>query len=67
MENLLSKFSAVAEFKRNLISERTQSGLEGARRNKLLGRPKGCNPEDIEKYQYAKYLYDNKNIPIENS
>ena len=35
-------FGAVAEFERNLISERTKAGIEGARRRKkLIGRPKG--------------------------
>lgn len=65
---IIQIFGAVAEFERNLISERTKSGLEGARRrNKLIGRPKGSSAESIEKYQYAKHLYDNKNIPIEKA
>ena len=62
---LLQIFAAVAEFERNLISERTKVGLNNARkRNKLLGRPSGSKKETIEKYHFAKYLYDNKNIPI---
>lgn len=61
-------FGAVAEFERNLISERTKFGLEGARRrNKLLGRPTGASKKTLEKYQYAKHLYDNKNIPIDKA
>lgn len=65
---IIQIFGAVAEFERNLISERTKSGLEGARRrNKLLGRPKGSSAKSIEKYQYAKHLYDNKNVPIEKA
>src|SRR5690606_2275759 len=37
---IIQIFGAVAEFERNLISERTKTGLEGARRrNKHLGRP----------------------------
>ena len=65
---IIQIFGAVAEFERNLISERTKSGLEGARRrNKLLGRPKGSSKESIDKYQYAKHLYDNKNMPIEKA
>lgn len=65
---IIQIFGAVAEFERNLISERTKSGLEGARRrNKLLGRPKGSSTKSIEKYQFAKHLYDNKNIPIEKA
>lgn len=63
---LLQIFAAVAEFERNLISERTKVGLNNARkRKKLLGRPKGFKKVTIEKYQYAKHLYENKNLPIE--
>ncbi len=62
---LLHIFSAVAEFERNLISERTKVGLVNARnRKKLLGRPAGAKKETIDKYQFAKHLYDNKNTPI---
>lgn len=65
---IIQIFGAVAEFERNLISERTKTGLEGARkRKKLLGRPKGSSPSSIEKYQYAKHLYDNKNISIDKA
>ena len=62
---LLQIFAAVAEFERNLISERTKVGLNNARkRKKLLGRPAGSKKETIEKYHYAKHLYDNQNLPI---
>lgn len=65
---LIQIFGAVAEFERNLISERTKAGLDGARRrNKFLGRPKGATKESLEKYQYAKHLYENKNIPIDKA
>ncbi|AZI22524.1 recombinase family protein [Chryseobacterium taklimakanense] len=65
---LIQIFGTVAEFERNLISERTKTGLEGARRrNKFLGRPKGASKESLEKYQYAKHLYENKNIPIDKA
>lgn len=65
---IIQIFGAVAEFERNLISERTKFGLQGARkRKKLLGRPKGASTASIEKYQFAKHLYDNKNIPIEKA
>lgn len=65
---IIQIFGAVAEFERNLISERTEAGLEGARRrNKLLGRPKGASKESVERYQYAKHLYDNKGISIEKA
>ena len=65
---LLQIFAAVAEFERNLISERTKVGLDNARRrNKLLGRPKGPKPETLEKYQFVKHLYENKNIAIDKA
>ncbi len=63
---LLQIFASVAEFEKNLISERTKVGLENARRRKkLLGRPKGAKKETVEKYEYAKHLYDNQDTPIE--
>ena len=34
------------------------------KRKKLLGRPAGSKKETIDKYQYAKHLYDNQNTPI---
>ncbi|MCT4306161.1 recombinase family protein [Elizabethkingia anophelis] len=65
---IIQIFGAVAEFERNLISERTKVGLEGARkRKKLLGRPSGASKESLEKYQYAKHLYDNKNMSIDKA
>jgi len=65
---IIQIFGAVAEFERNLISERTRLGLEGARkRKKLLGRPIGASKESLEKYQYAKHLYDNKNMSIDKA
>lgn len=65
---ILQIFGAVAEFERNLISERTKLGLTNARkRKKLLGRPKGVKSETIEKYNYAQHLYEIKNIPIDKA
>ncbi|MCT3806519.1 recombinase family protein [Elizabethkingia anophelis] len=65
---IIQVFGAVAEFERNLISERTKTGLEGARkRKKLLGRPVGASKESLDKYQYARHLYDNKNISIDKA
>lgn len=65
---LLQIFSAVAEFERNLISERTKLGLKNARkRKKILGRPKGIKAETKEKYEYAKHLYENKLYSIEKA
>ncbi|MDR2954636.1 MAG: recombinase family protein [Prevotella sp.] len=65
---LLQIFGAVAEFERNLISERTKIGLAGARqRKKLLGRPEGAKKETLEKYHYVQHLYETKNIPIDKA
>jgi DNA invertase Pin-like site-specific DNA recombinase len=62
---LLQIFASVAEFERNLISERTKVGLVNARnRKKLLGRPKGTSNAVKEKYNFAKHLYDNLDVPI---
>ncbi len=61
-------FGAVAEFERNLISERTKIGLEGARRRKKhLGRPKGPKKESVDKYYFAKHLYDKRNLTIDEA
>lgn len=65
---LLQIFGAVAEFERNLISERTKLGLKNARqRKKHLGRPKGPKKESLEKYEYAQHLYENKDAPIDKA
>lgn len=41
-------FSALAEFERDLIRERTMAGLRAARaRGRLGGRPKGMSPEKV--------------------
>lgn len=62
---LLQIFASVAEFERNLISERTKAGLVNARkRKKHLGRPKGPKEETLEKYTYANHLYKNMDVPI---
>lgn len=43
-------FSALAEFERNLIRERTMAGLRAARaRGKTGGRPSALSHEDVEK------------------
>ncbi|WP_229797140.1 recombinase family protein [Arenibacter certesii] len=58
---LLQIFATVAEFERNLISERTKVGFNNARkRNELLGRPTDSKQETIEKYHFAKHLYENQ-------
>lgn len=43
-------FSALAEFERDLIKERTQAGLKAARaRGRLGGRPPALSPSEIKK------------------
>lgn len=55
-------FSALAEFERNLIQERTQAGLAAARaRGRTGGRPKSL---DKEKRALAVRLYNEKELPI---
>lgn len=55
-------FSALAEFERNLIQERTQAGLFAARaRGRKGGRPKRL---DKEKRDLAVRLYNEKELPI---
>ena len=52
---LLQIFASVAEFERNLISERTKVGLVNARnRKKLLGRPKGTSNAGKGEIQFCK-------------
>ncbi len=44
--------AAVAQFERDLLIERTQSGLQRAKRDgKVLGRPKAAKAEKAEKAQ----------------
>lgn len=62
---LLQIFGAVAEFERNLIAERTKSGLAAARARKIhLGRPTGSKESSLAKYEFANHLYNNKGITI---
>ncbi len=65
---LLQVFAAVAEFERELISERTKVGLDNARRrNKLLGRPRGPKQGTIERYHYARHLYEDRGVSIDKA
>ncbi|EAI4327116.1 recombinase family protein [Campylobacter upsaliensis] len=62
---LLSFYAYIAEYEREMISERTKTGLKAAReKGKILGRPKGTlksiYDKDIEK---IKTLLD-KDLPI---
>jgi DNA invertase Pin-like site-specific DNA recombinase len=53
LKMLLTIFAGIAQFERDLTSERTKEGILAARkRGKLLGGPKA----DEEKIQYALYL-----------
>jgi len=45
-------FGALAEFKRDLIRERTHAGLAAARaRGRLFGRPKALSPQQVQQLQ----------------
>jgi DNA invertase Pin-like site-specific DNA recombinase len=55
-------FGALAEFERNLISERTNAGLMAARqRGRIGGRPKALTPRQIG---IVQSLYDDPNNSI---
>ena len=55
-------FAALAEFERNIISERTKAGLNAAiARGRLGGRPKGLNKS---KRKHAVDLYNAKDKSI---
>jgi len=55
-------FSALAEFERDIIRERTMAGLRAARaRGRYGGRPKAMTPE---KMQLAQKLMTNKELSI---
>jgi DNA invertase Pin-like site-specific DNA recombinase len=52
-------FASLAEFEREIISERTKAGLEAARaRGRKGGRPAGFSKETISKIKAVKVLYD---------
>ncbi|WP_238985376.1 recombinase family protein [Nitrosococcus halophilus] len=53
-------FGALAEFERNLIQKRTQSGLVAAR-GRLGGRRKSLSPD---KRAVAVSLYEEKKLPV---
>lgn len=58
-------FSSLAEFERDLISERTKAGLESARaRGRKGGRPKGLSKEAEKTANAAVTLYRSKNFSI---
>ena len=55
-------FGALAEFERELIRERTQAGLEAARkRGRVGGRPRAMSEEDVE---VAQSLMKSSGVPV---
>jgi len=58
-------FCSLAEFERELISERTKSGLAAAKsRGRLGGRPKGLSDEAKATAKMAASLYESQNYSI---
>src|SRR2546427_3437291 len=59
-------FGALAEFERDIISERTNAGLQAARaRGRLGGRPKAKTLDTPKKIAMAQSLYENRNNTID--
>lgn len=57
-------FASLAEFEREIISERTKAGLNSARaRGRKGGRPAGYSKDTISKIKAVKVLYDAANSP----
>lgn len=57
-------FASLAEFEREIISERTKAGLSSARaRGRKGGRPAGYSKETIKKIKAVKTLYNAVNSP----
>ena len=58
-------FAALAEFERDIISERTKAGLAAARaRGRKGGRPKGLSKKAQDKARLAASLYDEQELSI---
>src|SRR5687768_7518028 len=57
-------FGALAEFERDIITERTNAGLTAARaRGRQGGRPRSSLNDD-RKVQMARQMYANKDVPV---
>lgn len=57
-------FASLAEFEREIISERTRAGLTSARaRGRKGGRPDGYSKETLKKIKAIKTSYDASNSP----
>ena len=58
-------FAALAEFERDIISERTKAGLAAARaRGRMGGRPKGLSKAAKDKAMIAKTLYEQREMSV---
>ena len=58
-------FAALAEFERDVISERTKAGLEAARmRGRAGGRPPGLSKKAQDKARLAESLYKENNRTV---
>lgn len=58
-------FAALAEFERDIISERTKAGLAAARaRGRKGGRPKGLSKKAQDKARLAESLYKEQKLTI---
>ena len=59
-------FASLAEFEREIISERTKAGLTAARsRGRAGGRPKGLSKASMSKAKAVKILYDKKEKSVD--
>ncbi len=56
-------FTALAEFERSLIQERTKAGLTAARARGRLGGRKPISPDD-PRVMTARTLHSDKNMPV---
>jgi len=58
-------FASLAEFERDIISERTKAGLSSARaRGRVGGRPKGLSKKAQDKARIAETLYREKELSV---
>jgi DNA invertase Pin-like site-specific DNA recombinase len=60
-------FAAIAQFEREIIGERTRSGLAAARaRGRKGGRPKGLSKNAQDKAMIAETLYKQGNLSVQD-
>lgn len=63
----LAVFGAMAEFERDIIKERTLSGLEAARkRGRVGGRPRGTSEDTLKKVKLVKKMREDKSLSVED-